>query len=120
MTDEELRADQERRIAEHKRWVAEVRDPAEAGKHVLFAFGTRDSTVRLEIAEVAGGWTWRGQFWNDRALTGGASPWCDPLPSRAAAEDAAYSYLRRDADRPGAPWPELAAALPAEGQGVLL
>lgn len=104
---------------DHERWVAEVRDPAEANAEpvVRLRAGREEATYRL--APIPGGWAWRADAGKADG-SGGGTPWTGPVPTKADAREAALlAIVRILRCNPNDPDSELANSI-APAQGELL
>ncbi|MDN5726077.1 MAG: hypothetical protein L0G99_09140 [Propionibacteriales bacterium] len=85
-------------VAQHKRWIEEVRDPATANAEPEEVIRAGKFTGTFLIAPIPGGWAYQADA-HAYDGTGGGIPWSGPLSSRDAAIDAALHQLHLIASR---------------------
>ncbi|MFT3877160.1 MAG: hypothetical protein QM708_12165 [Propioniciclava sp.] len=84
--------------AQFERWVADVRDPADAAA-TTHEVRSRTAVARWSIAPIPGGWAQCVDYRLD-GYSQGATPWRGPYPTRDLAEDVALARLIRTFGHP--------------------
>lgn len=84
-------------VAEHHRWVSEVRDPAKAASPGEVRVDITGWDATYEVAPVPGGWAWSARAMG--SASGSAAPW-RRVDTASDAREAALAYIERAVGRP--------------------